>query len=266
MQSIRPMSAADIPDAEAILQAAHRMEIPFANLLRRNLQLTPNCWWLLDQGNKTVGVVGAIDYEKFAHLGLMAIHPDAQLIGAGSKLLSHALHQLESLGHNSITLYSTDAGLAFYPRHGFRWHCLSTEWQLRKRAAHVPTFRILPSTDFARIAEWDSGIFGGNREPLLRALNEENPNRTLIAVDETGNFVGFLLAQAAVIGPFAAATPQAAADLLQHALTLNYEHPHASSLPTLTSQGNRFSPPPDLPPCALPATSSAAKPLPNNAT
>lgn len=236
MHDIRPMTEADIPAADQILRDAHNVPHSYAHQLARNRRLTPNHWWILDSKTGPIGVVGATDYEQFAHIGLMAISPSAQVSGAGGLLLKHCLDQLEAVGHHSITLYSTDAGLAFYPRYGFAWKGLSTEWHLRKRVPHTATHNITITTDFARIARWDKPIFGGNREPLLKALDSERPGRILIAEDPQGNLKGFLAAQPILLGPWAAATPDAAADLLHAGLSLDFEHNPRVLLPEAHQQ------------------------------
>jgi N-acetylglutamate synthase-like GNAT family acetyltransferase len=237
MTTIRQLTGPDIADADAILRAAHRVEISFERLLRINSQLTPAHWWLMEEDGRATGVVGSTDYGTFAHIGLMAIHPDTQTDGAGSQLLGHAIDHLEQAGFASITLYSTDAGLAFYPRHGFRWSGLSTEWQLRKRRAHTPAHRIRTATSLEDIARWDAPVFGGNRLPLLEALAIDSPGRTFIAQDESGAIRGFLVAQPVVIGPVAADSPEAAADLIHHALTLDYIDNPRVLLPEAHEQG-----------------------------
>lgn len=231
MTTIRPLGEADIPRAGSILRAAHRNESNFERLLWIHRALSPEFWWILEEDGRAGGVVGATDYGSFAHIGLMAIDPGLQAGGTGSLLLRHALAALEGAGFRSITLYSTDAGLGFYPRHGFQWQGLSTEWQLRKRVLHAPGHAVSPSGDLARIAAWDASIFAGRRLPLLRALEAENPGRILIAEDSQGELTGFLVAQPAVLGPIAAATPQAAADLIARGLDLPFEQAPRVLLP-----------------------------------
>jgi GNAT superfamily N-acetyltransferase len=237
MQFIRPMTQADIPAADLILQAAHQIEFRFAVQLARNLALSPQHWWILEHNAHPVGVVGATDYGTFAHIGLMAIHPTHQVKGAGSHLLSHLL---ATLPHRTITLYSTDAGLAFYPRHGFTWAGISTEWHLRKPQPNSPTCCVAASTDFDAIAAFDAPVFAGNRRPLLERLEQESPGRILTATDEQGKIQGFLAAQSVVLGPFAASSKSVAADLLHAAIQLDFAatprvllpdaHPDAESL------------------------------------
>ncbi len=223
MDSIRNMVDSDVPDVDAILMAAHLVQSSYATILTRNFHLTPDCWWVLQQAGTTIGVVGATDFGPFAHIGLMAIHPDQQSGGTGSTLLKHALNKLDQRGFDSITLYSTDAGLAFYPRHGFRWQGISTEWKLRKRKPLNRHYKISKTTDLERIIAVDRNVFGGNRLALLAALEAEAPGRILVAEDAVGNVQGFLVAQPKVLGPYMALSKQAAADLLDAALDLDYD-------------------------------------------
>lgn len=223
MEVIRPFREADVPVADLILRAAHGVENSFDSLLNRNRLLTPECWWILEIDGKPVGVVGAVDFAEFAHIGLMSIEPGVQMSGAGSRLLQYALDQLEGKGFRSITLYSTNAGVAFYPKFGFRWSGLSCEWKLRKRKGLRRDMRILADLDVERIAAFDAPIFGGNRMALLAALERESPGRILMAEGASGACVGFVCAQPGVIGPFAAETPEVAEALLDAALDLSFD-------------------------------------------
>ncbi|WP_031497609.1 GNAT family N-acetyltransferase [Bryobacter aggregatus] len=223
MESIRPMLQEDLPATNAILQAAHQVSTSFTPLLRRNHALTPDSYWVLEEDGRPIGVVGYTDFGSFAHIGLMAILPSRQSHGAGSRLLSFALGQMEARGFRSITLYSTDAGLGFYLRHGFRWAGLSPEWQLRRRNRWDCRIRVERWEEAAEVAGFDAAIFGGDRQRLFRALLLEFPGRGLLVRDAAGQCAGFAIAQSGVIGPMAAATPEIALALLDAALDLPFE-------------------------------------------
>lgn len=234
---IRRFREEDVPVADQILRAAHGVENSFDSLLNRNRLLTPECWWILEIDGKAIGVVGAVDFGTFAHIGLMSIEPGVQMGGAGSRLLQYALDQLELMGFGSITLYSTNAGVAFYPRFGFRWSGLSCEWKFRKRKELRRDVRILGCRDLDRIAAFDAPIFGGNRMALLAALERESPGRILMAESVDGAFVGFVCAQPSVIGPFAADTPEVAEALLDAALDLSFDGTPRVLLPEAHEDG-----------------------------
>ena len=223
MHSIRNMADSDIPDVDAILMAAHLVQSSYATILKRNFHLTPDCWWVMERDGTTIGVVGATDFGPFAHIGLMAIHPSQQSSGTGSSLLQYALDQLDKRGFESITLYSTDAGVAFYPSNGFRWQGISTEWKLRKRKPLSRLHTVGVCNDLERLIEADRAVFGGNRLTLLAALEAEAPGRILMAEDSAGAIQGFLVAQPKVLGPYMALSKQAAAGLLDAALDLDYD-------------------------------------------
>ncbi len=237
MDDIRLLVDADIPIADQILQAAHKVDCSFAPLLRRNCTLTAKSYWLLEADGHSIGVVGYTDFGHFAHIGLMAIHPSHQIGGAGSRLLTYALEQLEKRGFRSITLYSTDPGLAFYPKHGFQWSGLSTEWQLRTRILAETNVEVLPLNDVSQIAAFDAPIFGGNREALFRALMHEFPGRALIACGADGECCGFAFAQSAVIGPIAAASPEVATALIDAAIGMQFSSTPRVILPEAHRDG-----------------------------
>lgn len=234
---IRPFREADIPIADQIPRAAHGVEMSFDSLLNRIRPLTPECWWIMEVDGKPIGVVGATDFGDFAHIGLMSIEPGGQMVGTGSRLLQFALDQLEKKGFRSITLYSTNAGAAFYPRFGFRWSGLSCEWKLRKRKVLRRDVRVEPSADLTRIAAFDAPIFGGDRVDLFVALEREMPGRMFLAEDVNGECIGFVCAQNNVIGPFVATTPEVAAALLDAALDLPFDGAPRVLLPEAHGDG-----------------------------
>lgn len=220
MVQIRAFRADDAIAGEGILQRAHRVTFPYRILLARHFRMDPDLWWILEQDGRPIGVVGATAYGNFAHIGLMAIEPDAQIAGAGGDLLGHALDQLDAAGFTGVTLYSTDPGLAFYPRFGFVWSGLTTEWQLRRRKQRARTHKVTEIGDWQALLERDRVWFGADREKVFRILAEEHPMLAATAPD--GTFAGYAIVQPHIVGPFAAANPEAAADLLDAALDFEW--------------------------------------------
>ncbi len=228
---IRLMNEADIEAFDHVLRRAHANVFSghFSTLLSRNLALTPEAWWIAEQQGKLIGGVGATDFGDFAHIGLMAIDPEVQSAGLGRRLLSHAMETLEARGHRTITLFSTDAGLRLYHGLGFAWRGLATEWKLRSRKRMPLTAKVRLASDFARLEAFDRPLFGGRRQALFRALEQEMPGRALECVGDSGECLGFVFAQRSQIGPFAAATPEAAQALLGAALEFDYSAgPHVA--------------------------------------
>lgn len=229
------MEAGDVAAAAHVLAAAHKVDFDFGPMLRRNQSLTSQYWWVMVEQEAVVGVVGATDYGTFAHIGLMAIDPGVQMTGAGTALFEYCFEGLRADGFRSITLYSTDAGLAFYPRFGFRWAGLSTEWVLRKRKSIERRFEV--GGNWSGVANWDRDVFGGDRWRLIKTLDAEAPGRVLVARDPAGTVQGFAVAQPVVIGPFAASSPEVARDLLDAALDLDYKASPRVILPDAHAEG-----------------------------
>ena len=89
--SIRALTFADIPDADRILCAAFRTKDSRATELHRYLTLQSDGWFAAEIENKLVGTVGAVVYDTFAYLGLMAVDPSVQRQGIARQLMQHAL-------------------------------------------------------------------------------------------------------------------------------------------------------------------------------
>jgi predicted N-acetyltransferase YhbS len=235
---IRSMEAGDVAGAARVLAAAHKVEFDFGPMLRRNQAVSPKYWWVMAEGDAVAGVVGATDYETFAHIGLMAMDPGVQMAGAGTILLEYCLERLKGDGFQSITLYSTDAGLAFYPKFGFRWAGLSTEWVLRKRKAHRRRYEV--GRDLSGVAQWDREVFGGDRWRLIERLDEEAPGRVLVARDQAGEVEGFAVVQPVLIGPIAASSREVAGDLIDAALDLEFKAAPRLILPEAHGDGEEL--------------------------
>jgi hypothetical protein len=76
--TIRTLIEADLEATDLVLQAAYRGIESRVALIRRFLALDPESWRVAVDGTTIVGCVGAVDYGRFAYVGMMAVHPEAQ--------------------------------------------------------------------------------------------------------------------------------------------------------------------------------------------
>ncbi len=225
--SIRFLVETDVPAADQILKSAFRSEESREADLRRYLALEPRGWRLALRENQPVGMVGAIEYGPFAYLGLMAVHDRAQRQGIGRRLLETLLADLDQRGCPMVLLDATEMGAPLYRQLGFveegqSARYLWSGWRQSGRAAPAAVYPLRPA-DLPTLADFDAPIFGARREKVLAAYLAENPGRAWLARDPSGRIQGYLFAQADRLGPWMAASQQAAGDLLQAALALPFQ-------------------------------------------
>ena len=75
--SIRPLADPDLEAADTIIKLAFRTSISRINDLQLYRRIQPDGWFVATQQEHPVGMVGATNYGAVAHVGLMAVHPDA---------------------------------------------------------------------------------------------------------------------------------------------------------------------------------------------
>jgi GNAT superfamily N-acetyltransferase len=182
-------------------------------------------------------MVGAACYGAFAHVGLMAVHPDCQHQGLGRLLMEFLLARLEQQHIPLVTLDASAAGRPLYEKLGFV-ACDDTLVLERPINAPVPDpacGRPLSSTALAELAEADAPVFGADRRKVFQAMGEFFPGCTFVQRDEQGRVSGWLCAQSSRLGPWDMLRPEGAGALLQAALALSYDGQLSVTVPS----GNR---------------------------
>jgi len=79
--------------------------------------------WVAEQRGRLVGLLVLEPAEDHLLLENVAVDPDVQGNGVGSRLLRLAEEQAEAQGLNEVRLYTNAAmieNLTYYPRHGYR--------------------------------------------------------------------------------------------------------------------------------------------------
>src|SRR5690242_7035216 len=119
MVRIRPLVTADVAAADGVLREAFHTGQSFAGRLRRYLAIQPDGWFAADESGALLGMVGAIDYGRFAYVGMMGVRPERQGRGVGKELLGALLDWLEGRGVPCARLEATDEGRPLYRSLGF---------------------------------------------------------------------------------------------------------------------------------------------------
>jgi GNAT superfamily N-acetyltransferase len=235
--SIRPLQDIHLPAAAEVLRLAFRGSASRLEDLRLYRRIQPEGWFAAFQQERLVGMVGAACYGAFAHVGLMAVHPDCQRQGLGRLLMEFLLARLEQQTIPLVTLDASAAGRPLYEKLGFA-ACDDTLVLERPINAPVPDptgEQPLTTAALAELAEADAPVFGADRRKVFQALGEFFPGRTFVQRDEQGRVSGWLCAQSSRLGPWVMLRPEGAEALLQAALALSYDVPLSVTVPS----GNR---------------------------
>jgi hypothetical protein len=144
--------------------------------------------------------------------------------------MEHILTWLRANALAVALLDASPAGEPLYRRLGFVADDQSDVWQREQPFAPLASGQPLRATsvtpvrpeDVPELIAFDQPRFGANRGSVFAALLTEFPGCACATRDGLGQLTGFLFTQPDKLGPWVAATPAAAEQLLQHALTLPF--------------------------------------------
>lgn len=236
--TIRHFGKHEIIPANDIMMAAFNSPENRVKDLNRLLEIQPDGWFMALDDGIPVGTVGAIEYEAFAWIGMMAVNPDKQGGGIGKKLMQVLLDWLESHGNQISLLDATPLGEPLYQRFSFREVDRAVQFvkfgHSPKNEAFLDSVKSGPSmalqegikvmteTDIPDVAKFDSAYFGANRKAVFAVYLHDYPNRAFIAYTPSGKMGGYIMVQDRKIGPWVAESAEVAERLLHTALTLEY--------------------------------------------
>lgn len=194
--------------------------------LNRLLKLQPDSWFIARSGDDPLGMGGAVLYDNFAYINMMIVFPEAQRQGIGSAIFECILSLLDQRGYSLALLDATQMGEPLYRKYGFIQIDLARQYlcdQPQRNAHPHPQITDLAPTDLPELANFDTPIFGANRLKVFEAFSRDYPGRLLVKRNRQGEISGYVLAQSARLGPWAAKAPEDAADLMEAALHLPFE-------------------------------------------
>jgi GNAT superfamily N-acetyltransferase len=242
MLDISALTFNDLEAADQVLMSAYQTA-PRQVELERWMHLEGTIWLAGQEGDRLVGMVGAIDYGPFAYVGLMGVHADFQRRGYGKALMFALMGRLEQAGQPCTLLDATAAGAALYGQIGYQDLSLAYvykqtgTWDDQSTGLRVEQ---LGMESLSELAAFDRLYFGADRSQVLQSYLAAFPGRLMGARDERGKLLGYALAQSKRLGPWAATVPQAAAALLEAARQFDFTEPLEILLPSPNLAGGEL--------------------------
>lgn len=182
----------------------------------------------IGDGQRTmVGTGCGIAYPGagFGWIGVIATEPSHQRRGIGEKVTDCVADVLARHGCASV-LDASLAGGPLYERMGFvdfgPTRVMAVDVETARAGTSGSRSRVEPITaaNIDEVAAFDAAVFGADRALLLRLLVEDYPGRGALVRAADRHVAGFVIAQHAVIGPFAADDNEVLAHLLAFAAGL----------------------------------------------
>ncbi len=237
--AIRTLSEADFQEADEILKLAFGSPFSRVDDLRLYRQIQPDGWFVAEKEAHLVGMVGAANYGRLAHIGLMAVHPDFQRQGIGRALMEHLLARLEQAQVPLVTLDASKMGQPLYSQLGFVPYDETYTFQHSAPLPVLPPSPQLPPitpADLDEIVQADQGVFGADRRKLFQILLQNFPGRAFLLRNSRGHLEGYVFAQKYRIGPWVMLEPENAEALLRAALGLTFEGIISLTVPSSNPQ------------------------------
>jgi ribosomal protein S18 acetylase RimI-like enzyme len=233
-KSLRLMTDSDLGTAETIINAAFHSTVDRVDELNLYRAVQPDGWFMIELEGKPAGTIGVTMYDRYAHIGLMAIHPDAQHRGLATNAMNHVLGMLENRGLPVVVLDASPKGRPLYTKLGFSGFDETLVYGLPENRGVVKlpeSVQQISAADLDAICRMDAPVFGAGRAKVLRCLLDKFPGRGFLVRNADGAVSGFCFAQGNRIGPLVAGDGHQAEILLQAALSLGFGNQASIAVP-----------------------------------
>lgn len=211
------------------------------------LSYEPKGCFVADLKGEVVGSVTTTPYTHFGWIGMVLVKEELRRRGIGSALTRSAVSYLHEKGIATARLEADPPGVPLYERLSFAKECNSERWY--REGPPVPPVdgvRLAVEADLQKLRALDAQAFGDDRTRVLARLlrcsefalvSEEKPAK--------GVLMARMTAHGAFFGPFIAAEPQLAEQLLNAGLSRVTDVPvfvgvpetHANALDLLRQYG-----------------------------
>lgn len=188
----------------------------------RFLRASPEGCFVAEVDGKVVGTATTMVYEgRLAWIGMVLVDPDYRGRGIGTELLEKTIDYLDAHRIPTMKLDATPQGKTIYEKLGFVTEYEIERWTLKRAPGAATVTAESPAPDLERILSADREVFGADRGDLLRSLDREAPEFTLMT-SSPGHLTGYALgrrgSRADQLGPWMARDEASARDLLDRFL------------------------------------------------
>ena len=175
----------------------------------RFLAVDPEAFMATEAGGEIVGTVSCALYgERYAFIGFYIVRSDIRGQGVGTALFDRAL---ERGGERVVGLDGVLEQQAVYASLGFELAYRNERWRGTGGGTRPPG---LAGAGFDTVHEYDTAIFGADREAFLRTWLDREEGHVLVAEGMRGYAVSRRCRDGMKIGPLFAEDPETAAWLL----------------------------------------------------
>lgn len=218
--NLRLMTSPDIPAGMRLKDIAGWNQT--STDWERFLRASPEGCFVAEVDGKVVGTATTIVYEgRLAWIGMVLVDPDYRGRGIGTELLEKTIDYLDAHRIPTMKLDATPQGKPIYARLGFAAEYDIERWELRRAAEAATAPAASAPAGLEEILRVDREIFGADRGDLLRSLDREAPEFTLMT-SSPGHLTGYALgrrgSRADHLGPWMARDEASARDLLDRFL------------------------------------------------
>jgi GNAT superfamily N-acetyltransferase len=224
------MTRADLPFADAV-RSLVRWNQTLADWERFLAQEPHGCfvaeWEGMPAGTVTTTCYGV----ALGWIGMLLVHPDRRHCGIGTALLQHAMSSLRDRGVLNMKLDATPQGQPLYEGLGFQAEEPLARWQGQTLPAEPCSRWVRPlvanDSSWPALSKLDAGAFGISRERMLKDLAEQSVLCVTGSWPDGSTGFGMLRegARAYYLGPAAASSATAGADIVRHLLSYRAERP-----------------------------------------
>jgi GNAT superfamily N-acetyltransferase len=181
------------------------------------LTVQPDGWFVIADSNRIAAAAGAIHYQSFCWIGLVATDPEHRRKGLATRLSAHLVGWAQARGCTTVALDASSAGEPVYERLGFQLVGFTLELsRAQPLAAGRSSPAISTRADPKELGRLDRELFGADRESLLTALVND-PDARCYRAGAGRRVEGFLFVRKRSLGPGCALDQAVARDLLRAA-------------------------------------------------
>lgn len=148
------------------------------------IELEPHGCFVLHSDAKPIGLATSITFDHVGWIGNVIVDNSYRHQGAGSFLVQHAIHYIESKGGTTVYIYAYPAKQHFYQRLGFNTEFNYTVLHGSPNNLLHPSNTIIPARKIHHpaIIDFDHHCLGYSRHKLLSSLLSVSHTRCYIAV------------------------------------------------------------------------------------